>query len=111
MVTSLAFFILYVAVLILIVYTLKVLRKCERVLLHSQPSIVLEAQTKSWSISVIRLESKEITLTENMFRLIAKQAEAERYRRARAMYAETDFRSAEALIEAVKSNGAQISLT
>jgi hypothetical protein len=88
MVISLALFTLYAAVLILIVSTLKILRDYERRLSHLSPSIVVEVQTTSWSVKVVSLGIRDIALTENMFRLIAEQAEAERYRRARAMYAE-----------------------
>jgi regulator of protease activity HflC (stomatin/prohibitin superfamily) len=62
----------------------------------------LDVQTESWGIKVISVEIREVTLTENMIRSIAKQAEAERDRRAKVIHAEAEFQAAQTLLNAAQ---------
>ena len=60
----------------------------------------LDVQTASWGIKVSNVEIKQIDLTESMVRAIARQAEAERERRAKIIHAEGEFNAAAKLVEA-----------
>jgi regulator of protease activity HflC (stomatin/prohibitin superfamily) len=62
----------------------------------------LDVQTESWGIKVISVEIREVTLTENMIRSIAKQAEAERDRRAKVIHADAEFQAAQTLLDAAR---------
>ena len=62
----------------------------------------LDAQTDSWGIKVANVEIKQVDLTESMIRAIARQAEAERERRAKVIHAEGELQAAEKLFEAAK---------
>jgi regulator of protease activity HflC (stomatin/prohibitin superfamily) len=61
---------------------------------------ILDRSTEPWGIKVDRVEVKQIDLPEEMKRAIAKQAEAERERRAKVINAEGEFQAAQKLIEA-----------
>jgi regulator of protease activity HflC (stomatin/prohibitin superfamily) len=60
----------------------------------------LDAQTDIWGIKVSNVEIKHIDLDDSMIRAIAKQAEAERERRAKVIHAEGEMQAAEKLVEA-----------
>ena len=60
----------------------------------------LDAQTKDWGIKVNNVEIKDIDLNENMIRAIAKQAEAERVRRAKVIHAEGELEASKKLLDA-----------
>ncbi len=62
----------------------------------------LDAQTDSWGIKVANVEIKQVDLTESMIRAIARQAEAERERRAKVIHAEGELQAAEKLFQAAK---------
>src|SRR5512137_1784954 len=62
----------------------------------------LDAQTNSWGIKVSNVEIKQVDLTESMIRAIARQAEAERERRAKVIHAEGELQAAEKLFQAAK---------
>ena len=62
----------------------------------------LDAQTDSWGVKVANVEIKQVDLTESMIRAIARQAEAERERRAKVIHAEGELQAAEKLFEAAK---------
>src|SRR3546814_3442017 len=64
---------------------------------------ILDAQTDSWGIKVTNVEIKHIDLNENMIRAIARQAEAERERRAKVIHAEGEKQAAHALMEAAET--------
>src|SRR3546814_1457569 len=64
---------------------------------------ILDAQTDSWGIKVTNVEIKHIDLNENMIRAIARQAEAERERRAKVIHAEGEKQAAQALMEAAET--------
>lgn len=62
----------------------------------------LDVQTDSWGIKVANVEIKQVDLTESMIRAIARQAEAERERRAKVIHAEGELQASEKLFEAAK---------
>jgi regulator of protease activity HflC (stomatin/prohibitin superfamily) len=75
----------------------------ERDRLNADIQQILDQQTDAWGIKVTNVEIKHIDLNENMVRAIAKQAEAERLRRAKVINAEGEQQSAEKLVEAGRS--------
>lgn len=62
----------------------------------------LDAQTDNWGIKVANVEIKNVDLNENMVRAIAKQAEAERERRAKVIHAEGELQASEKLAQAAE---------
>jgi regulator of protease activity HflC (stomatin/prohibitin superfamily) len=74
----------------------------ERERLNSEIQRILDDQTAAWGIKVQNVELKHIDLNENMVRAIARQAEAERLRRARIIEAEAEFQAAERLFQAAE---------
>jgi regulator of protease activity HflC (stomatin/prohibitin superfamily) len=72
----------------------------ERDRLNADIQEILDQQTDAWGIKVTNIEIKDIDLNENMVRVIAKQAEAERLRRAKVINAEGEQQAAEKLVEA-----------
>ncbi|TCT10322.1 slipin family protein [Paralcaligenes ureilyticus] len=74
----------------------------EREKLNLDVQQILDAQTDSWGIKVTNVEIKHIDLNENMIRAIARQAEAERERRAKVIHAEGEKQAAQALMEAAE---------
>ncbi|MEK9821655.1 MAG: slipin family protein [Gammaproteobacteria bacterium] len=65
--------------------------------------VLLDEQTESWGIKVINVEIKHIDIDESMIRAIAKQAEAERERRAKIIHAGGELEASEKLLEAAKT--------
>jgi regulator of protease activity HflC (stomatin/prohibitin superfamily) len=65
------------------------------------------AQTDAWGIKVANVEIKHVDLDESMIRAIARQAEAERVRRAKIIHAEGEMQAAEKLTEAARILSAQ----
>ena len=78
----------------------------ERDKLNDDIRTILDAQTDAWGIKVANVEIKHIDLNETMIRAIARQAEAERVRRAKVIHAEGEQQAAEKLVEAAKLLGA-----
>ncbi len=74
----------------------------ERERLNTDVQSILDQQTDAWGIKVSNVEIKHIDLNENMVRAIAKQAEAERTRRAKVIHAEGEMQAAEKLLEAAR---------
>jgi regulator of protease activity HflC (stomatin/prohibitin superfamily) len=72
----------------------------ERERLNVEVQRILDAQTDAWGIKVSNVELKHIDLNETMIRAIAKQAEAERLRRAKVIDAEGELQAAERLLQA-----------
>src|SRR5206468_6665084 len=62
----------------------------------------LDAQTLSWGIKVANVEIKHVDINETMIRAIARQAEAERERRAKVIHAEGEMQAAQKLFEAAQ---------
>lgn len=74
----------------------------EREKLNLDIQQALDAQTGSWGVKVSNVEIKQVDLTESMIRAIARQAEAERERRAKVIHAEGELQAAEKLFQAAK---------
>ena len=74
----------------------------EREQLNDDVREILDKQTDAWGIKVLNVELKHIDLDEQMVRAIAKQAEAERLRRAKIIDAEGESQAADKLVEAGK---------
>ncbi len=74
----------------------------ERESLNADIQKVLDEQTDAWGIKVSNVELKHVDLNENMIRAIAKQAEAERLRRAKVIDAEGEFQAAERFLKAAE---------
>jgi regulator of protease activity HflC (stomatin/prohibitin superfamily) len=74
----------------------------KRSILNSDVQDILESRTKEWGIEVTAVEIRDVQLTENMVKAIAKQAEAERDRRAKVIHAEAEFQAAQTLVNAAK---------
>jgi regulator of protease activity HflC (stomatin/prohibitin superfamily) len=72
----------------------------ERDKLNHDIQSILDAQTDAWGIKVANVEIKHVDINETMVRAIARQAEAERERRARIIGAEAEQQAAEKLVEA-----------
>jgi regulator of protease activity HflC (stomatin/prohibitin superfamily) len=63
---------------------------------------VLDTQTDAWGIKVSTVEIKQVDLNESMVRAIARQAEAERERRAKIIHAEGELQASEKLLQAAR---------
>jgi regulator of protease activity HflC (stomatin/prohibitin superfamily) len=74
----------------------------ERERLNVDVQRILDAQTDGWGIKVTNVEIKHIDLNESMIRAIARQAEAERERRAKVIHAEGEKQAAASLLEAAQ---------
>ena len=72
----------------------------ERKKLSADVQAILDTQTATWGIKVSNVEIRTVELTENMVRAIAKQAEAERDRRAKIIHAEAEFQASQTLVNA-----------
>ncbi len=75
----------------------------ERDQLNADIQEILDAHTDQWGIKVSNVEIKHVDIDESMIRAIAKQAEAERERRAKIIHAEGEQQAAEKLVEAAKA--------
>jgi regulator of protease activity HflC (stomatin/prohibitin superfamily) len=74
----------------------------EREKLNVDIQRVLDAQTDAWGIKVSTVEIKHVDLNESMVRAIARQAEAERERRAKIIHAEGELQASEKLLQAAQ---------
>ena len=68
---------------------------------------LLDEQTESWGIKVINVEIKHIDIDESMIRAIARQAEAERERRAKVIHADGELQASEKLLQAARTLSGQ----
>jgi regulator of protease activity HflC (stomatin/prohibitin superfamily) len=75
----------------------------ERERLNLDIQTVLDQQTDAWGIKVSNVEIKHVDLNESMVRAIARQAEAERERRAKVIHAEGELQAAEKLLQAAET--------
>jgi len=64
---------------------------------------ILDENTEAWGVKVTNVELKDVDLDESMIRAMARQAEAERNRRAKVINAEGEKQAAQTLVEAAKS--------
>jgi regulator of protease activity HflC (stomatin/prohibitin superfamily) len=74
----------------------------EREKLNSDIQATLDQQTDAWGIKVSAVEIKHVDLNETMVRAIARQAEAERERRAKVIHAEGELQASEKLLQAAQ---------
>ncbi len=79
----------------------------ERDRLNDQLRVIIDEQTEPWGIKVSTVEIKDVEIPEAMQRAMARQAEAERERRAKIINAEGEFQAAEKLAAAAKIIGAE----
>ena len=79
----------------------------ERERLNLDIQKILESQTDTWGIKVTNVEIKHVDLNDNMVRAIARQAEAERERRAKVIHAEGELQASVKLAEAAEILGRQ----
>src|SRR5260221_1929939 len=74
----------------------------ERDKLNQDIREILDVQTEAWGIKVLTVEIKQVDIDESMVRAIARQAEAERIRRAKVINAEGEQQAAQKLVEAAQ---------
>ncbi len=74
----------------------------EREKLNADIQEIIDKRSDAWGIKVINVEIKHIDLNESMVRAIARQAEAERERRAKVIHAEGEFQASEKLLSAAE---------
>jgi regulator of protease activity HflC (stomatin/prohibitin superfamily) len=74
----------------------------EREKINSRIQEILDAQTDPWGIKVVLVELKHIDLPQEMQRAMAKQAEAERERRAKVIHADGEFQASQKLADAAE---------
>ena len=72
----------------------------EREKVNSKLQVILDQDTEPWGIKVTKVEVKQVDIPESMQRAIARQAEAERERRAKVIHAEGEFQASAKLAEA-----------
>ena len=75
----------------------------ERDRLNADIQSILDQQTDAWGIKVSNVEIKHVDLDESMIRVIARQAEAERERRAKVIHAEGELQASQKLVEAART--------
>jgi regulator of protease activity HflC (stomatin/prohibitin superfamily) len=72
----------------------------QRDVINQKLQEIIDKQTEPWGIKVTSVETKEVSLPDSMKRAMAKQAEAERERRAKVVNAEGEFQAAEKMVQA-----------
>ena len=72
----------------------------QRDIINQKLQEIIDKQTEPWGVKVTAVEVKEVALPESMKRAMAKQAEAERERRAKVVNAEGEFQAAEKMVQA-----------
>jgi len=77
----------------------------KRAALNTDVQDILDSRTTAWGIEVTAVEIRDVQLTENMVKAIAKQAEAERDRRAKIIHADAEFQASQTLVDAAKILG------
>jgi len=82
----------------------ELLSQREKINMHIQD--ILDKDTEPWGIKVSKVETKQVDLPEEMRRAIARQAEAERERRAKIIHADGEYQAAEKLAQAASVIGA-----
>jgi regulator of protease activity HflC (stomatin/prohibitin superfamily) len=72
----------------------------QRDIINHKLQEIIDQQTEPWGIKVTSVETKEVSLPDSMKRAMAKEAEAERERRAKVVNAEGEFQAAEKMVQA-----------
>ena len=75
--------------------------------LNEQLQVIIDEATEPWGIKVSIVEVKDVELNQSMVRAMARQAEAERERRAKVISAEGDFQASEMLAQAARTMNAE----
>jgi regulator of protease activity HflC (stomatin/prohibitin superfamily) len=75
--------------------------------LNSRVQSILDQHTEPWGVKVANVEVKQVDLPESMLRAMAKQAEAEREKRAKLIHAEGEFAASQRLADAAKVLGTE----
>jgi regulator of protease activity HflC (stomatin/prohibitin superfamily) len=73
-----------------------------RDILNAKIQAILDTHTEPWGVKVVNVEVKQVDLPESMLRAMAKQAEAEREKRAKLIHAEGEFAAAQKLADAAR---------
>ena len=79
----------------------------EREKVNAKLQLILDQDTEAWGIKVTKVEVKQVDIPETMQRAIARQAEAERERRAKVIHADGEFQASTKLAEAAQILGTQ----
>src|SRR5580765_6828753 len=79
----------------------------ERDKVNAKLQIILDQDTEAWGIKVTKVEVKQVDIPESMQRAIARQAEAERERRAKVIHADGEFQASQKLADAAAILGTQ----
>jgi len=74
----------------------------ERDKIYARIQAILDAQTEPWGVKVVLVELKHIDIPQEMQRAMAKQAEAERERRAKVIHADGEFQASQKLADAAE---------
>ena len=74
----------------------------EREKVNAKLQVILDQDTEAWGIKVTKVEVKQVDIPETMQRAIARQAEAERERRAKVIHADGEFEASQKLADAAK---------
>jgi regulator of protease activity HflC (stomatin/prohibitin superfamily) len=74
----------------------------ERETVNKKIQDIIDRQTDPWGIKVVSVEVRDVVLPDNMKRVMARQAETERDRRAKVIHAEGEFQAAARLVEAAE---------
>ncbi len=74
----------------------------ERERVNAKLQVILDQDTEAWGIKVSKVEVKQVDIPETMQRAIARQAEAERERRAKVIHADGEFQASQKLADAAK---------
>jgi regulator of protease activity HflC (stomatin/prohibitin superfamily) len=74
----------------------------EREKVNAKLQIILDQETEAWGVKVTKVEVKQVDIPETMQRAIARQAEAERERRAKVIHADGEFQASQKLADAAQ---------
>ena len=74
----------------------------EREKVNAKLQVILDQETEAWGVKVTKVEVKQVDIPETMQRAIARQAEAERERRAKVIHADGEFQASQKLADAAK---------
>jgi regulator of protease activity HflC (stomatin/prohibitin superfamily) len=74
----------------------------EREKVNAKLQVILDQETEAWGIKVTKVEVKQVDIPETMQRAIARQAEAERERRAKVIHADGEYEASQKLADAAK---------
>src|SRR5437763_5658964 len=75
--------------------------------LNERVQSILDTHTEPWGVKVVNVELKQVDMPESMLRAMAKQAEAEREKRAKMIHAEGEFQASQRLADAAKIIGTE----